>query len=322
MFPDVVIIPTQGFCNRLRAIASGIVLARHWGTKLYVSWEKESCCNCELEDVFATSFAKIDINEVAQKRHYFSPQQHTNNVLLNVSLEEYDYLVVMGGHEFKHPCMSVVSFLMEKHRVYRSLEFAPAVTERMRPALARFEAAPGSVVVGIHFRDYVPRFDRQDKYNFAEESPLEDFVRIAKRAVGASEDTRLFVSSNTERAVQRLRQVVPPARLITMDDIDLARDSSAGMEGAVCSLLLLSRCKYIVGTVNSSFSDEACFFNNISKLCVGTRPVESYHCHGFQEILGHKMLLPDFNILYDIYKEEFSIKNEALLDKQERRPAV
>ena len=32
--PDVVIVPTQGFCNRLRAIASGHILAQQLKTKI------------------------------------------------------------------------------------------------------------------------------------------------------------------------------------------------------------------------------------------------------------------------------------------------
>lgn len=324
MYPDVVIIPTQGFCNRLRAIASGIVLAKHWNTKCYVRWEQESCCKCEWDDVFATRFPTIDINEVSKRKHFFSPQVHTNKVLASVSLEGYEYLVIIGGHEFKHPLVSTVAFIREKHAVYRSLEFSEKVLRRMAPLTDRFAA--GGPVVGVHFRDYVPKYDQQDNYNFAEESPLDAFVDIARRVVnheeGALAGARLFVSSNTRRAFEALARVIPKDRLLEMDSVDLERNSSYGIVDAVCSLLLLSKCGFIVGTANSSFSDEACFFNKISKLCVGTRPVTSYHCHGFHEILGHKMLLPDFNILFDIYKEGGVAQDEKMLDEQERKSAV
>ena len=313
--PDVVVIPTQGLCNRLRAIASGYVLARHWGTRLYVCWENEPCCKCEMGDVLATPFDTIDLKTVSTTRHLFSPKVHTNQLLLsNPRMEEYDYLVVIGGHEFKHPDMSELTFLSRKHDVYRSLIFAPAVEDRV----ASFERVHGALdrMVAVHFRDFVPQFDMADNYNFAEVSPIEEFVDIVGRIAKRHPDTIFFLSSNTTLARKALESTVPADRMVCVPSPDRSRDTEAGIVDAVCDLLLLSKCAYIVGTVSSSFSDEACFFRNITKLCVGSSTASApYHCHGFGNILGCKMLLPDANILLDIYKEGESPAVEVANEK-------
>lgn len=307
--PDVVIVPTQGFCNRLRVLASAHILAQQLNTKMYVLWNKEDCCNCEWDDIFLTTFDTVSLEEVSKVPHLFNPGVHTNTVLQTCKdLTVYKYIVVIGGHEFKLPHMSVVSFLQHKMDFYRALRFVPEITERVN-AFTTDKGFESEKVVGIHFRDFVPRFDTADQYNFAEASPVEKFVQLVKRVSDAQPDARFFVSSNTTRAYEAIAKVVAPGRAFCFENKDERRDAAQGIVHAVCDLLALSRCAYVIGTYSSSFSDEACFFRGISKLCVrseigATTPMAAYHCHGFAELWGHPMLLPDVNILFDIYKEE------------------
>jgi len=127
---------------------------------------------------------------------------------------------------------------------------------------------------------------------------------LIKKLYTTNAKTKFFISSNTDKAIKHIRELIPKENIYTMDNIDTSRNTSIGVIHAVANLVYLSRCKYIIGTLMSSYSDEACFFNLISKICIGNEEKTLYHCHGYAEIFNYKMLLPNLNILYDMYKEE------------------
>lgn len=292
IIPKIVLIPTQGFCNRLRALASAYILADFLKTDLYVNWLNEDCCNCSLEEIFLTKFQSIDMNKVLKHKYFFSPQTHTNNIM-NV-IHDYEYIVIQGGHEFKHPNMSVYTFLNKKHLFYKSLQF----TSSIKDIVNKYNT---SNCVGIHYRDFIPKYDSSDGRDFSKISPLDDFLKITLNIYTKNNECIFFLSSNTSKAYDIISQHIPTTNIIHLTDIDYNRDRSLGVIHAVANLLILSKCRYVIGTSMSSYSDEACFFYNRSKLCISNEKVNTYHCYGFNNILEHSMILPDFKVLYDIF---------------------
>lgn len=297
--PSIIILPTQGFCNRLRALASAYTLAKYFNTSFYLNWEPEECCNCDFEDIFTNkSFRTIDMNTVVRSNNYlFSPNTHTNNLIPHMLKNGYDYVIIKGGHEFKHPDMPVLEFLQHKHQFYKSLCFTAQINNIVNLVNC-------IDCVGVHYRDFVPKYDSLDGRDFSARSPIESFMEVIMRLYHRNNSTRFYLSSNTNVAFEHISKRIPTENIVCLKDIETERNSSLGVIHAVSSLLLLSRCRFVVGTVMSSFSDEACFFHNISKLCIGDEKISAYHCYGYNEILDHKMLLPNCNILYHIYKEE------------------
>lgn len=295
---NIVIIPTQGFCNRLRAIASAYILSKYLQSNLFVIWNPEDCCNCHLTDIITNSFNTISLQTIHQSNNYlYAPDVHTNQLMNLLQQKTFDYLVIQGGHEFKHPNMSVLSFIQQKSLFYKSLQFTTTIQHIVN-------SVDSSNCVGIHYRDFIPKYDALDGRDFSKTSPLNQFVDIIKQMYLENKDRKFFLSSNTINAYAQLSLFIPNENIIMLKDIDTERNSSKGVIDAVANLLLLSKCKYIIGTLMSSYSDEACFFNLISKLCIGDEDIQSYHCYGFTKIFDHKMLLPNTNILCDIYKDK------------------
>lgn len=294
--PNIILIPTEGFGNRLRAMASAQILANYLKSKFFIVWEKEECCHCELHDIFSNDFKTIDLNSILDSKYFYSPQTHTNTIM--DKLHDFDNIVIKGGHEFKHPDIPIVSFLKQKQQFYQSLIFSSKVNKTIRSY--DFDM---SECVGIHFRDYLPKYDALDNRDFSQVSPLESFTELIKKIYTKNTNTKFFLSSNTNKAIDSIKTIIPQENIYTMENIDTSRNTSTGVVHAVANLVYLSRCKYIIGTLMSSYSDEACFFNLISKICIGNEEKTLYHCHGYAEIFNYKMLLPNVNILYDIYKE-------------------
>ena len=228
-------------------------------------------------------------------RYYlYKPNQHTNNLLEKLPYSEAEYIIVRGGHEFKHPDMPAEEFVRRKRQFYETLKICP----RGERALLEHPSIPRGTIA-LHFRDYMERFDEADGRVFSKVSPLEDFVRIA-RLIRAKHPHRPFlVCSNSPKAYEELKAL---GGVVYRPDADRSRDSSEGMVDALVDVLAMSRCDAIVGTTMSSFSDEACFFRGIPKVCMGTEPNRTYHCYGLGKVHGQAILLPDLALLEDLFQ--------------------
>lgn len=286
---EIILIPTQGFCNRLRAIASAYILASFLKTKLYVNWIPEECCNCKITDILLSRFDTKDLNDIKTSTYIFNPRVHTEHFLQSSDFLNVDYLVIQGGHEFKHKNMSELDFLKKKNMFYNSLKWVSEINEIVNEKQL-------SNAVGIHFRDFIKQFDDSDGRDFSKVSPLESFEKYTLDLVTNS-DYNFFISSNSDKAYKTLSKIIPYDRLHTLSDINVSRNCPKGIIHAVANLLILSKCKFIIGTVFSSYSDEACFFNMIMKLCIGNEKITKYHCYGYNELYSYNTLLPDFQTL-------------------------
>jgi hypothetical protein len=287
----IVLIPTQGFCNRLRALASAYILSKYLNSKFYLIWKPEECCNIKYDDIFNNKFETIDINELNKYNYFFNPNIHTNVILSDKNVYNNDYLVIQGGHEFKHENMSMFDFLEKKRNFYKSLKFTNSINNIVNGYLIN----PGTI--GIHFRDYIKKYDEADGRIFNEESPIELFIIKMKNIMNKHPHYSFFVSTNSNEILDKLNNLFPN-KITSMKNVSSERNDYTSMINAIANVVLLSKCQFIIGTYMSSFSDEACFFNMIPKLCISIKSNENnYHCYGYNEIFGEKMLLPSFNIL-------------------------
>jgi hypothetical protein len=273
MFPNIVLIPTQGFGNRLRAIASSFILAEYMHVKFFMNWEKEECCNVDIHDIFLTQFDSIKLNEI--DNYFFNPSLHTNVILDKIStINNIDYLVIQGGHEFKHFNMSENDFIKKKHTFYKSLIF----NDNISNYVSNFNLPKHTI--GIHFRDFISKYDLLDGLDFSKESPIDLFILEIKRILQSKPNTKFFLSSNSKFPYQFIKDIINKDNLLTTTFDDISRNSTQGIQHCVADFLLLSNCKYIIGTSSSSFSDESCFFNLITKHCISKKISNIYHCYG------------------------------------------
>jgi hypothetical protein len=293
--PTIIFIPTQGLCNRLRAFASANILANFLQATFYVNWIPEPCCNCSLDDLISNHFSSFDLQKISNlKSVLHKPTIHTNYLISE--FDKYDYVIIEGGHEFKHPDMDIYTFINKKHEFYNSFEFSNTIQKMLHNCNNIKDC------VGVHFRDFVDTYDKQDGRVFNEVSPIQDFISIIKKVYHTNPTTKFFLSSNTNFAYDHIKHIIPNENILYLHNIETNRNNSLGIIHAFLSLILLSKTSFIIGTVMSSFSDEACFFNKISKICIGNEEIKSYHCHGFNTVFEYKMLLPNFQILDRIHK--------------------
>lgn len=281
MPPNVVLVPTQGLANRFRALASAQILADYYGTALYVLWAPEEACHCELTDVVIyPRFSAVNMEEVVKDNDFvYRDQVHTNQVLAEGDIQS-RWLIVRGGHEFKHPAMSEVDFVKKKKQFYSKLKPAAAVEERVD------EMGIDENYVGIHFRNYVEKYDKADGRVFDRVSPMEDFLCTIKLLRKFNPQQKIYLSTKHKELKRILQEEENMKRI---PDSDLDRNSRQGIEEAMVDWWALTKCGIIFGTDMSSFSDEAAICGDCPKVCIGSDS-SLYHCYGSEFLFGCRIV--------------------------------
>ena len=69
----IIVIPTQGFANRMRMMASSYVLANKLNLKLYICWIPSTDCNIQLSDFLTNenNFKQINLDDVNKSKYSY-----------------------------------------------------------------------------------------------------------------------------------------------------------------------------------------------------------------------------------------------------------
>ena len=242
MPPSIVIIPTQGLCNRMRAIASAHVLAEYFKTTMYMIWNPEECCNCEFNDLFTNIFPSIDLNIIKDKKYIFDPKVHTERILHNLSSldsdEDLDFIVIEGGHEFKSPNISEKDFIVAKSNFYDNLTWVESIQRYVSNFISN-QFNQDSLIIGVHFRNFIQKYDKADGRDFSRESPIESFINRIQEIHESNNKCQFYLSSNSEDAIKIIKQSVPTANCIVETNHSLNRNSKIGIQHALQSLIIM-----------------------------------------------------------------------------------
>ena len=294
----LVVIPTQGFANRMKMLASSKIYADEHNLELIVCWIPSEECNINLEDIFIANFFKTITLESLQKTKYcYFGRVHTNSLFdkldsaINDQSENFDYILFEGGHEFCQ--LNRLRFLSKKKEFYRSLQFKSEINDRVNEFFYKID---NTRKIGIHFRDIIKQFDQldidnNDVVNFTNNSPLESFKNTINK-LKQDELNQLIIVSNSDKAIRYLSENLSNITFITTTTCKYDRNNKEDMIDSVVDFLILSKCDMIIGSYFSSFSDEASFFNLIPKVTPLSNnlisniseTVHNYHCINYSFI--------------------------------------
>lgn len=294
MFKRIVLIPTQGFGNRIKAITSGKILAEYYNVDLYINWEKEECINIDYNDIFSDNPKRYDLSKLKDVAYIYNPNIHTEKILIELeknTLAKFDVLVIQGGHVFKHPRMSVEDYLLRKSETMKSLKFNDYLIQKKNKLIEN-----STYLIGIHIRTLKEKYDRADADNNDHfksfESPIDYYFSIIDRVLENTNKFKpiLYISTNDNMIKNKL--IDKYTNSITQEKIEYERNQKDAILNSVIDFLVLSDCRFILGTHYSSFSDEACFMNLICKYCMSSHhPPLGYHTYGYDQKLN--MILPN-----------------------------
>jgi hypothetical protein len=261
--PLIVIAPMGGLCNRMQALDSAIALARACGAELRMIWYRSANINSTFEDLFVVPDI---VTEITEFNLYRWPGRFRRSLYRK-------YFQWFFDHYLKHKEIPTDDAKLERlaadGRVYitayrrfyeRGMPYAD-----LRP-VASLEAIIGSYAttlkktIGVHVR-------RTDNRHARNHSPLEMFVDLMRQEVVNDDATRFFVAADSPEVESHLRNEFPE-RIVTHPKRSLDRSDPLAIEDAMIDLYCLSRCRKLIGSYWSSFSETAWQLGNLEKTIV------------------------------------------------------
>ena len=294
----LIVITTQGFGNRLKILASSRILSDYLNIPLFVCWDDTADCNIKLDDIFdeKNTIKQITLDEFKDTKYVFFGRVHTNSIFDNIMEvvedkdNEFDYLLIEGGHEFKYKDIQRLQFLQQKQAFYRSLKFNNNIIQRYN----NFISEVGEKYITIHYRDINETFDSLDikhnsVVNFVENSPINKFFEVVEKL---KSNLPIVIVSNTTRFYTEYSKKYGEEGVFTTGIEICDRSKSDNMISSLVDFNILANSSLIIGNYFSSFSDEASFFNLIPKITPLSNElieniqttVNNYHCLNYSFI--------------------------------------
>jgi hypothetical protein len=261
----IVLDPIGGLCNRMRAIDSGMALARHLGRDLHVVWTMRRELNCRFDRLFE-SLPGVRMYQLPRlpTRVYFrllrfgvhrlafrdAFEQSRITALLKEK-KPIDTLCRPGGIYIR-----TCSRFFGQKPLFTSFKPVRAIQDVVDARVAAF----GPRTIGVHVR-------RGDNVRSIEQSPIERFIEVLGEEVARAPETTFFVATDAPDEEARLRRAFPD-RVLTHPKRTLSRDDPRGIEDALVDLMCLASTQKVVGSYWSSFSTTAAAIRDIERTII------------------------------------------------------
>lgn len=258
------LLPTGGLCNRMRAIASAIILARELDRDLRIYWVK----NYRLNSNFLDLFEPFDQTGVTLFDTHKTPWRFRTSSLRNLyvpSLLRFGRLHFNRDNAGELPGMDLTHVNPRKRILITSgyrFRYEPDIYKLFNPVPTlqkRIDAIAGSFrnTVGVHIR-------RTDNLKAIEHSPNSIFIQAMRDELDQDPSVRFYLATD-DAATKREFADIFGEKISTLS-VDNRRDSWQGMQDALVELYVLSRTKKVFGSYWSSFSHTACNIGGIPEI--------------------------------------------------------
>lgn len=245
----LICIPLAGLGNKMRVIASAEQLATLQNRKLIVLWLRSSACNARFDQLFKPKSFVVSLNKVFALlfAKLFKVKKFMGGVIKDVDIR-----------------LNLSTEWLDKMNKKRLLVFYTCEQFVDKIDLSMFQ--PNDAVqsllcaqidkhtIGVHIR-------RGDNMVSIMESPLTLFIREMDKAIKENPYTKFYLATDSEKEQAVLEERYKD-RILIYKKRSLDRNSSTAIVDAMVDLYNLARCKKILGSYYSSFSQIAALIGN------------------------------------------------------------
>lgn len=253
---SICFVPLGGLCNRMRAMASGVYLAKKLNGSIFIYWKKNSECFADFSELFC-SIDSYDVTvkaytwkesylAVSRKKNFHIPKVirgffFDNQISGKNEYLDEDQIEALGGGK-----IFITSGYSLTTRYPLTELFIP--TPEIMKQINRIKERFTENVIGIHIR-------RGDNIQSIRKNKVEDYFRFMDEEIDANPGTIFYLATDSADVKQEM--ISRYGDRIIFHDAVLERHSVQGMEDAVVDLWCLSSTKRIIGSYYSSYSDLA-----------------------------------------------------------------
>lgn len=261
----IVLKPTGGLCNRLRAIDSGVLLSEKINKPLRVLWMLSPDLNCSYNSLFESPKKFTVVNVKAAQRSSFKLVNKVKFLydygMARVKYQHVIFQTQMGhlreqGYDFTQLSKYRSVYITCCNRFYRTerkfqpLEPIPIIRSAVEAIAKKYSPH----TVGVHIR-------RTDHHAINPHSSIQGFIDAMNVEIEQNPDTKFYLATDSAEVMSQLTQFFED-RIIWRSK-DYGRNTQSGIQDALIDLLCLSRASKIIGSRFSSFSGTAAQLNDI-----------------------------------------------------------
>lgn len=258
----IIIETNAGLCNRMRSIASAVVLGREYAIPVKIIWPRNKALNCRFDTLFEGIPGVVSVAGALPVVWRFSGKTaklRYRNAFVGTSCSDSGALI---------DCIKTVGnsrdiYINSFYTFYQTDAFRMFIPKPAYLQAAEALVGTGRDMIGIHIR-------RGDNQRSIAESPTALFIDAVERELARNPSARFFLATDSPADEKALTDRFG-SRIVVNRDKDLRRYSSRGIQDALIDLLCLSRCDTIYGSFWSSFSETAAAYGQPSKLIVLTK---------------------------------------------------
>lgn len=254
----------HGLGNRLRAIASGAAIAKNTGRELIIIWQPDHHCECEFYDLFEYKgivISKSFINEAKQSG------MDTYNYMTAERGSEKDKPILLGDNNIyiRTSCVAVCESTNwnDENQFLKSLTPVKSIRDLVAPfkldnhlaVHVRMEGAVGSDTHSYDLADNWTNKEHAVLNYWREKSNYKHFIKHIDKILKAEPDTNIFLAADLAETYEVFtRYYGDKVAFLKRDIYDRSKKQ---LEFALADAILLSKCKRLLGSNWSSFSEVA-----------------------------------------------------------------
>jgi hypothetical protein len=268
----IILKPTGGLCNRMRAINSAIALCEQTGHGLQVIWEENQWLNCNYHELFrpnaAFSVKSLKQNFLYNTSHagvYPFPRKQLHGIFNNIMFEDAFFDNDGGiGKTAMGINAGTIRAIDKKKKIYISSghSFFPSAhaykqfipTAAVHNKVYSFMRGWNNKPIGLHIR-------RTDHAASISESSDAMFEQVMREELKKDGNTLFFMATDSPETEQHFKNIF--GNSVVAYPKAWGRDSAQGIIDATVDLYLLSQCSKIYASFQSSFSETAAIIGNI-----------------------------------------------------------
>ena len=250
------IIPTGGLGNRMRAIASGITIAKHYQASVEVLWNVRKGLHAE----FAQLFCPLDDSSILMttntswlyniefRKEYLLRlpvlRLTSSKVLYNFNTYDekgMDIFQTIGSKKLNELLLISGNAMCKDYDMKNIFVPCKDIQNDIEKVLSRFS----DNTIGVHIR-------RTDNKESIKLSPLTTFYSLMDAEIAKDTSVQFYLATDDDKVKHEMIKQFPNRIITQFEKAD--RNSIEGMRFAVNDLYCLSRTKKIIGSLYSSYS--------------------------------------------------------------------
>lgn len=257
-------VPLGGLCNRMRAMASGVHIAKRLDESITVYWNKNTECFADFSELFQPiCMDDVKVRPLTFAEFYLLPDRKRYLFLPSRIRKFFFDSQIVGVHERSNDSLienlrgriyMISGYSLAEHHPLTEL-FVPVV--EIQDQINCLKAHFSQHVIGIHIR-------RTDNKQAIEKSKIEDYFRIMDLEIESRPETNFYLATDSREVKQEMIRRYKGR--ILYHKATLERYSVQGMKDAVTDLWCLSSTKRIIGSYYSSYSDLAAELGGIESV--------------------------------------------------------